>query len=250
MRNVPGHGRAPIRSRGRRLPLLLLLMAAVPLTACLPIVSHGPAVVPGLGVTATAAAGMGGRFSPACEFSDTVDHLQYHVERTCPLQKRFDRGPLYVAVGRGWARESGWAYSARLHLPGPVDLYAQAPRKGGWNRGVGILLSPLQVSPYAQFGPAHGRWYSTQQIWLLNTLELERDYITPAFWWVPSLAWMPRLRHGEKPEGSRFRFHLVGGLGAERQRHRDDGERPLRPLWKLSAGLSIDLSRPAPDPPR
>lgn len=256
MESLPrARGSAPFRSWWwSRLPLLFLVVAGVPLSACLPIVSHGPAVVPGLGVTATAAAGWGAPLSTECEHSIISDPGQQPREEwDCGSSPRLAVGPVSLAIGHGWASRSsgGWAYSAALQLPGPVDLYAQAPQPEGsaWTRGVGVLLSPLQVSPYAQFGPADGHWYSTQLISLVNALELEKDYVTPAFWWIPSLTWAPAAPRDANGAASRLRLHLVGGLGAERQRHRLDRARPLRPAWNFSVGLSADLFRRAPDSP-
>lgn len=248
-------GSAPFRSGWSRLPFVFIVASVASHSACLPVVSHGPAVVPGLGATVTATAGWGRPLSTECHHGIISEPGQQPREEwDCGDGSRLAVGPLSLSVGHGWAARSsgGWAYSVALQLPGPVDLYAQAPRpeSGAWNRGVGVLLSPLQLSPYAQIGPAAGNWYSTQLISFVNAFELERDYVTPAFWWIPSLTWAPTALPGGDAGAPRFRLHLVGGLGAERQRHRLDRERPLRPLWSLAAGVSVDLFRRAPDPPR
>lgn len=229
--------------------LLLTLLALTLSAACVPIISHGPRVQTGLSGGVTGAVRLGSPFLVECHQSSTTDVTGAPLHtRECPPAPRVGLGPAHVAVRYGWSAPAGsHAYSVGLQVPGPVDLYAQLRgREGRMDRGVGLLLSPLQVSPYFQLGRTGEKssWYSTQLLSVVNPFELEQDYVSPALQWVPSVSWQRSTPSSRRA----LTFHVLGHVGVERERHRQDGNRPLLPVWGLATGVSVDFWR-SPTPP-
>lgn len=134
----------------------------VVLTACVPVVAHGPRVEPGLSGGASASVTAGPRYNNG---DDGPSPFLY--------------GPLGVNAGYGWTSGSdggGPAVRFGVHVPVLVvlvqpDLYVQAPRRalGGFDAGIGVSAPVIDAGrvamPYVQLGritDTGSGWYTTQ----------------------------------------------------------------------------------------
>jgi hypothetical protein len=223
-------------------PVLVLLLACAAAAGCVPIIAHGPVVEPGGSMAFTAAGHAGRPFLLECSHTATAagPSAPLVYGRECPGVRALFGPGSYTAVrwGRAATTAGGVAYSVGVQAPGGFDVYAQLPgRAGGLDRGAGLLFSLLHVSPYVQVGRSDGErgWHTTQLLWVVNPVEIEKDYITPGVHWVPSVSYRLAPR-----KGGGMTVHVAGNVGAERERHRQDGARPLVATWGATAAVTVE----------
>lgn len=230
----------------RRTFVLLLLCAPV---ACAPIVTHGPRPERGLQVTATA--GLPRNFCDSNCALDLIPQYGFGARYGRPAEN-----------GRPGYSVSG-TFSIAL-VSTEADLYVQAPTAPEWAAGGGVLLSPVHVMPYVQFGRMHAKgsgFYTTQGFaWLAersNGLWIDGEttaMVTPRYW-SPTVAY--RVPH----RGGAFHLYVSGAFGRMDLEHvgRPPGSpAPPRsaPVRAVMAGISVErnvrtpIMLGPPPPPR
>ena len=229
-RRAPTSERRPPQGKSSALVAVLLASSAA---ACVPLVSHGPRVQPGMRYFINTAV--------------TTSH-ELQGDNGTPLPT------IYLGAAHGWARdEEGPALSLGLQLPlllvpaamendaltmlsvTYLDVYVQPQRAawGGLDYGVGALASPDVAMPYFQLGRAgNGGFYTTQ------ALAFTFDHLNEATYWIPTFAF-----HSERPDGSRgVDFYVSGAVGrADRDARGNPPNRPTE--WYLTAGVLLEFAR-------
>ena len=190
-----------------RAPIVVLVLAALAGSACVPVVTHGPRVAPGLTVGAV------GALSTRPVLEREVPTGQGHVTEVL--------APLSVFARYGWTPESGGGgipLSVGVSVPAALqfglvhpelDVYAQLTpvEQRRVAAGAGALVSPSYVTPYAQAG--YG-WddgvsvFTTQSVAFFRGDEEGRR--PDAKIWMPSVA----------VKGFGVHLFAQAGLGRER----------------------------------
>ncbi|MBW3572584.1 MAG: hypothetical protein KY467_15890 [Gemmatimonadetes bacterium] len=220
-----------------RLALLLLACAG----ACAPVVTHGPRVEPGTQIVVT-----GGAARPLCD--DCTGGLLPQIS---------------VGMRGGHAAtELRAGFSMGVHVAANVassemDAYVQAPRRGGWDAGAGLLLGPMQGMPYVQLGRMGGDGsglYTTQGLALhaRHSLRLGHHHPQPgappdtAAGWVRPRYWAPTLAF-RGPGRNAMHMYLSGAFGTAEEFTEFEGgvsrRTARRPVRMLVAGFVYEFGR-------
>lgn len=200
--------------------------------ACAPVVTHGPAVEPGVVVGMTA--GIPVMYCDSCT-AGLAPALGY-----------------YARYGFG-AREPGQpGFLLGLMVPSAapdapeMDAYVQLPSPGEADYGAGVLLSRRHLMPYAQVGRMRegSGWYTTQGFVVQSAVQSDIFADAPgdesgnARYWAPTLA----FRRGEGSLG--ITLYATGMVGDYEERRIDhETQRPVdrrRALRMLSLGASME----------
>lgn len=203
------------------------------LTACAPVLTHGPRVEPGLFVGGTAGLLL------------TQDSAR-SPDVVTPQWVPFAR---YGLVGKpgGVAGSLGLALGGSPESPVEADLYVQLPSGSSeWAYGAGVVTSTAVLMPYAQIGKPVGRGmevYTTQAYVHRNDFndrqaglfESSETVVRPRYW-APSLA----LRAREGALG--VSLQVTGAFGRYEEKVRDSGPGTRsRPLRALTTSLTGEL---------
>lgn len=197
--------------------------ALLALSACAPVVTHGPRVAPGL------SAGLTSGVAPAtvCDSCAGMFSPPGAVARWGFVPSDPRRPSVQVGLGLKFGDAE-------------ADVYVQAPSDGAAAYGAGVMATGYFVMPYVQWGldrPDGTGFYTTQGFAVgthsidgLEHDELSRNRIFPRFW-SPALA--VRL-------GGRRALHLyvAGMVGSYSERTRDGVERHA--LRTLTAGATVE----------
>ncbi|HEU0299212.1 MAG TPA: hypothetical protein VFR37_07150 [Longimicrobium sp.] len=222
---------------------LLTLLAAACMTACAPVVAHGPRVEQGLTFYGTAGGTRTLCDRPACETN------------LIPQQgvgMRYGRAA--SASAGGWS--AGFTLSTAL-VSSELDLYVQAPTSMGFDLGAGVLAAGSHGMPYVQAGrmrPDGSGWYTTQGFAFLSsrrptwTYSLDggtEERLKPRYW-APTVAYRTPGRHG-------MHLYVSGAFGtadAKKYRGEEPGFHTVRqPVRVVMIGAVFDV-RPAHRSPR
>lgn len=214
------------------------ILFTLTLTACAPVVTHGPRVEPGTSVTANL-----GVYPVLCRQNQACDN---GVDPE-----------LSVGLRRGFVRDSaGTAFLVAVALPmvdpfaPELDAYVQAPAPGLFTGGAGALLSSHHAEPYVQAGltrPNGDGWFATVgYAWLFadprNYFMQERPHMVQApRYWAPGVGF-----HGHV-FGRSMTAYASGAVGhfVDRQVADDapaDTSIVRRPVRAVVVGISAQMS--------
>jgi hypothetical protein len=216
------------------------LLALACAAACAPVVTHGPAVLGGTHVVATAGAGVSPCDSMTCDLELIPQAaLGIHTGR--------------AATGTRPGFQAG--VNAALNLmSSELDLYVQAPTSyTPFDVGTGVLLGGTHVMPYVQAGrmsASNGSGFYTTQgfVWmfrrppdygLFDAAPDDRpDELEPRYW-APSVAYRTGGNHG-------LHVYVSGAFGTARAYvfPMDGGSEMVRlenqPVRTLMAGIVFE----------
>lgn len=210
------------------IPATLALLLAAP--ACVPFVTHGPRVQPGLTTGVVASIGT----QPALERE--LDHGGGSVTPLYPPAGFFAQAGwtpaehgIGLPVSAGVMLPLGLPFSV-LHPQG--DLYLQLlSTPTGVAGGAGVLASPSSVTPYAQLGREVAdelTVYTTQSLAYFHGGRGPRGTV-----WMPAVAVKARGMH----------VWAQGGLGRERLRDAS-GAPASRPVRFGMGGITVEAPVP------
>lgn len=217
-------------------PIPVAALALV--SACAPIVTHGPRVDPGL--TAVATVGVPGQL---CDSSCALELIPQYG-----LGLRYGREPL----GRSPGYSVAGTLSAAL-ASSELDVYVQAPlNTERWAAGAGVLAAMTHAMPYVQLGEfRRSGWYTTQGLAMLVTRPEDMAFfggggedVRPVYW-APTLAYRAYNRRGA------LHVYVSGAFGrADRLAYdtiaggsRRVGSQPVRVVM---FGLTVEERLPDP----
>jgi hypothetical protein len=213
------------------------------LSACVPVIAHGPRVEPGPSIGLSASLTAGPRYRNGDDY-------------TIP----FLTGPLGANAGIGWrSAHEGWpALRVGLHVPAMFiltqgDVYVQAPRRmvGGLDAGVGLSAMFVEQGgagmPYLQVGrlDVNGSGWYTPQGYYLNRYGGEPGVrvVLREEAWVPTLAYV----HA----GTRTNKHAFVTVALGRRLERcaiyDEGVCRRLGRWSVAAGFTLERRRERPE---
>jgi hypothetical protein len=232
--------RTTLRGAVRRAGPLAALLAA---GACMPLVTHGPRVEPGV------------------RTSSTIGVPQLLCDTPCDDARMIPR--MGVGVRHGWVPSdpnqpaflAGLSFAGFDLLAPELDLYAQGPgRQGAFAYGGGALVSPRHLMPYVQLGadaPNRPAFYVTAgYAWLLQRPEYyfegppdEPGYRHPRFW-APSA----HLKLPFPPAEAAVEVYAQGAIGHYHAQVTDVVTGAYtsvrRPIRLLSLGVTLHQRAP------
>lgn len=202
--------------RGSTLARLLARSAsALPtvilLSACIPQVTHGPVVRPGVSGGGALTLGVGKWYPPVNSERDPsfgipgIELIARRGTATGPFGPPAHVGVQLEPFGAWILAENRSAHDWRLLTGSSLDLYTQfSAAPGAADRGGGVLLGIDHVAPYFEYGRPDregGGWFTVQQ---LSVVDVEDHWLA---------VWGSSFFGSEKGRGKAGYFGLTANIG-------------------------------------